>query len=699
MSKAVLTATVLAFGALCACALAACSRQPGNFSAATSLRGCVRDDQCDDSELCVFRLCTPRCDDARSCDHGAACFDTGRGAACLLREYNACVDDTDCPTTAACRNKRCTSDCEPDAGEACGDCLNGLCLPGGSSAMSTDAGTTDAGATSACPPATSQCRDGVVVQCDRAGQPQPREACPFACKDGTCVGSCKPGELRCDALVRQQCDDTGTWKPLETCRTMCMPDACETACVNGTRQCNDDMLMVCRGGRMVALNSCNYVCRSGACTGSCTPGTHQCRSNAVVTCDANGAWAMPVDCPNACSEGVCTGECAPSSQRCAGATAFQTCDRRGQWSASSECRQGACVEGTCAGVCTPGATQCEGGVALSTCGANGQWGAPVQCPAQACEVGMCLDACPPENLRCLPSDPAQPQVCSAGGRWENAPRCAPTQACVEGVCRGECATGARRCSPDDPRNFQTCGDTGEWQPAVPCGDEQRCAGEGVCGLGNMCPTGESPQWWSEGEFVDHTPADPRWGGMLETFANGEQSMPAGYAIVFDRQANELAVTLRTSADDNAAESDFAYFGITGSAMGTTSPRAVRIALVTPTGTDDPRMLSQFTSYEFVMGMWTSTNTPPMWITHPAAWVTTAEPGWVVSFRVDLTAAGVDIASPFRIALGLHAENEFGALSWATPESLELSDLAATPPRIWPYLDLTSVMCVSRVDVP
>jgi hypothetical protein len=95
----------------------------------------------------------------------------------------------------------------------------------------------------------------------------------------------------------------------------------------------------------------------------------------------------------------------------------------------------------------------------------------------------------------------------------------------------------------------------------------------------------------------------------------------------------------------------------------------------------------------------STNGSPQWLEHPAAWVSSVDPGWVVSFRVDLTAAGVDITAPFRIALGLHAENEFGELDWTTPAALSLSDLAASQPRNWPELDVTSVMCASRVDVP
>lgn len=692
MSKEVWVAIAFAFGVL-----AACSRQPGNFSSAAELQGCNKDAQCKADELCLFRLCTPRCDADRSCARGAACFDTSRGAACVLREYNACVDDTDCPSATACKNGRCASDCDPDAGETCGDCLNGLCISEGSESA-RDASTGDAGASGACPKGSAQCRSGMVVQCDASGQPQPKEACPFACKDGACTGSCKPGEVRCDTLARQQCDDAGSWKTVEQCSTTCTPSACEGTCTNGARECNGDALMVCRGGRMIALLTCDYLCRSGACSGACEPGAHQCRGNAVMTCSTDAQWVMPVDCPNACSDGACAGECVPGQQRCEGVGAYRVCDRRGQWSDSVDCRGRACVDGTCTGVCTPGAARCENASALSTCGPNGQWSTAQPCAALACEDGMCVDKCAPENLRCLPGDPAQPQVCNNDGRWENAPRCTPAEACVEGACRGECAPGARRCSPDDPRNVQTCGDTGEWQNATSCAPDQRCAGEGVCGLGNLCPTGESPAWWDGGEAVDRTLNDPRWGGMLETFGGTQQSMPAGYAIVFDRQANRLAVTVRTSAEDTAGDSDFVYFGIAGSAAGMAAPHAVRISLVAPNGGDDPRSLTQFASYEFAMGAWASMNTRPAWIEHPAAWVSSAGTGWVVSFRVDLAAAGVDLAAPFWIALGLHAENDFGQLDWVTPESLSLSDLASATTRTWPALDVTSVMCVSRVDV-
>jgi hypothetical protein len=257
----------------------------------------------------------------------------------------------------------------------------------------------------------------------------------------------------------------------------------------------------------------------------------------------------------------------------------------------------------------------------------------------------------------------------------------------------------RRCTPDDARSFQVCSDAGEWQPPTACGPDQRCAGEGECGLGNACPSGQSPAWWDGGDAVDRSANDPRWGGMLESFSTNAPNMPAGYAIVFDRAANALLVTIRTNTDDTPASSDFVYLGIAGGMSGMVTPKAVRIALPPANGADDPHMATQLTGYTFAMGAWMNMDSTPSWVQHAAAWVSSVDRGWVVSVRIDLAAAGIDAAMPFRIALGCHAENDFGQLDWATPGSLALSDLTNAQPRTWPLLDVRPVTCVSRVDVP
>ena len=210
----------------------------------------------------------------------------------------------------------------------------------------------------------------------------------------------------------------------------------------------------------------------------------------------------------------------------------------------------------------------------------------------------------------------------------------------------------------------------------------------------------SPEWWGDADGVVRTPDDPRWGGMLDSFAGmGAQSMSAGYAVVLDRRANELAVMLRTRAEDDADTSDFVYFGIAGNTGGAPTPRAVRILLVTPSASDDPRPLTELVAYEYASNAWSSAPSRPTWVEHPVAWVSGAEPGWAVALRVDLTAAGVDSAAPFRLALGLHAGNDRGELDWTTPGGLSLADASAVDPRRWPLLDVSAIECVARVDLP
>lgn len=656
MSRRVFVASVLALSV----GSYACESERGRFTAATAVRGCITDAQCAASELCVFRLCSPRCGEARRCAHkDTACFDTERGSACLNREDNACVDRDDCPSDATCRRGRCASDCDPAAGESCGDCENGLCLTEAepepratSGRMARDAGSSEAGAR------------GVGRERGQrdAGAPE-------------------------DAGGSESAPDAGA-----------ADDTPATECRAGARTCEGAMAMVCRSGRFVAAQSCEFACRDGACAGACEAGARTCRNGGVATCNEDGEWGTPVACEHACSDGACSGECTPGSRRCASDASYQVCDRRGTWGASSACGARACVDGSCTGACTPGMTRCDG-PALATCDQVGRWGEAAPCPEQACESGACVVArCAPENLRCAPDDSAQPQLCDGDGRWRDTPRCTPTQACVEGVCRGECAPGARRCVPTDSRSYQTCGASGEWGNASACGGEQRCAGNGECGVGNACPTGMSPEWWGEADGVDRSANDPRWGGGLEPFASGSGDAPAGYAIVFDRRAHELAVTLRTRAEDVADAADSVYFGITGNTSATSVPRAVRIPLVAPNGSDDPRALSQLIGYAYMGGAWSSAATAAQWVEHPAAWVAGDDAGWLVSFRVDLAAVGVDRATSFRVALGLHAETDSEDLTWVTPSDLTLADVSAVDPRTWSTLNVSLVDCTSRVDV-
>jgi hypothetical protein len=678
----------------------ACQEDPALIEPVNSQRGCITDDQCEVGDLCVFRLCSPACEGG-SCASGRLCFDVGRDSACVRAADNACVDDSDCPAAADCVRGRCLSkQCQSDGGEACGDsCELGLCHPGLADAgVST---SSDAGTPASCRPGASSCRDKVLLRCDSSGRMLEERACPYLCNDGACSGSCRPGEMRCQDRTREECDASGTWQDVEMCRNMCTPDACTSSCTDGARQCNGTSLMVCRRGQMVEAQRCDYLCQSGACTGSCVPGTHQCRSNAVYTCDAAGAWGMRVDCANACVNGACGGECVPGTQRCDDGRSYQTCNGRGQWSPSIECRGQACADGECTGDCAPGATRCEGAASMATCGASGEWSVAVACVDQVCTGDRCTGMCVPGSARCRPDTTQQPQTCTAQSSWIDATRCAANQACVNGACGGVCAPNTKRCDPLSERNVQTCLSNGQWGVGSACPGNLLCNGQAECAAAPSCPPDASPDWYAPGAGANRALNDPRWGGALDRFAGGSGMDPnaGGYAIVYDRPSNQLVVSVRALAEDVAAAQDYVFFGIRSNAAGEASAYAARIPLdVAPAGSD-PRPIAEITSYQAAGNSWVEQAGEASWLQHPAAWVMSPEASWAVSFRVDLATIGVDPASPVQVALGLHAENMLAEYNPVTPAQLMIGMPAAGMSRTWPALDLTGIMCAGRARLP
>ncbi|HKU44913.1 MAG TPA: hypothetical protein VJR89_42430 [Polyangiales bacterium] len=695
MSKVVWVACGLALG----CSLGCHEDDPSSIAPVTTQRGCYDDDQCESGELCVFRLCVPTCE-AGSCPRGSACFDVGRGSACLRAEDNACVDERDCPVDADCKRGRCVSECQPDAGRDCGECSFGLCHT-----PAPDAGTSDAGSAT-CKAGASECRGNVVVRCDSSGRMREEQSCPFQCKNGACSGSCRSGEQRCSDRTRQSCDANGTWRDVETCRGNCSPSACTTTCMEGTRQCNGNVLTVCRRGQPVELQRCDYLCQAGACSGSCMPGTHQCRTNAAWTCDPTGAWSMPIECENVCLNGVCSGECSPGERRCADVGSVQVCNARGQWGASSACRGEICRDGACeAGECRPGETRCDGPTSMATCLPSGEWGESTACVDQACSDDRCSGGCVPGRARCRPGQ-QQPQVCSSEGLWEDQPRCEDNQACVAGMCQGVCAPGSRRCDPLDAHRTQTCTAAGEWGAGSACPEGQNCGMGGECSAAASCPKNASPDWYSPAAGSDRSLDDPRWGGALDRFINsgapGMSSDAGGYAIVFDRASNQLAVTLRALAPDTASPQDFVYFGMRGNQAGEVAGHAVRIPLeVMPSGADPRPLMGGITAYQLAStgNGWTEQAQTPSWLQHASAWVMSPQASWAVSFRVDLGATGFDTAQPVQVGLGLHAENPDAEYNPSTPGQLMLGMPELAMSRMWPLLDLASIECTDRARVP
>jgi hypothetical protein len=181
----------------------------------------------------------------------------------------------------------------------------------------------------------------------------------------------------------------------------------------------------------------------------------------------------------------------------------------------------------------------------------------------------------------------------------------------------------------------------------------------------------APDWSSAASTKRSDLDEPRWGAApITSFASDVSgSLEGAYRALYDAAAGELVVSMQALTDLGGAASgaDTLYFGFSTNA-GATTAHAVRVDLIPPTGAADPKTLSSFTRYEYTVGGgWTTPDgvlpiaTPPSWMVVPRAWV---EPGsgadWGVNFRVNLVAAGLGSGDAFKIAFGLHIQDEGGA---------------------------------------
>jgi hypothetical protein len=708
---------------------------------------CVADGDCDSDQLCLFRLCSKACASDANCADGSRCFDSGRGAACVRLQDNACIVSADCPARTQCMFGRCMSACEAGNGTQCPagqTCIDGLCVgslsagasavdmlgaAGGQAFLGSGSGGTPAmtspaipaadggaamqgaagsstpagsGAMQSCATGSAHCEGADVVVCDAGGASHVEMHCPFLCVNGACSGGCAPGARRCQGQERQVCSATGTFTRLEACPTLCSPSACATGCQEGLVQCNGTALMRCTGGKFVQSQTCPFDCKDGACSGVCTPGATECSNGAVATCGADARWSAPITCPNVCTNGACAGVCRPGAQRCGGTSGFQVCSDAGQWGPTQACYNQACASGACTGVCTPSYTRCADEHSVVSCTADGQWGQAVTCSGQACSAGHCQGDCSPGVKRCKSGSNTQTELCSSAGAWQDGPDCSG-RICSNGDCTGECSPGARRCEDGTAQRYQVCGDDAHWSVAQSCPNSGVCSGNGDCAAAPpppppTCTSGDSPDWYSPAQ-IGGNPSwnDPRWGsdGPV-SFARSFAKQPGGYIAVFDRAAGELALTVRVTMGTAEAPdpSDSVRFGIVANRSGGPAARAATFALAELDVGEGPQQISTIATSDY-SGSWQSSTPPNPWFLQTSLWrgKTGNEPSWVVSFRINLTDAGIDVSKPFRAALGVHIGNAPNDVS--TPDGFSASMDA---PDTWASVDLGAIDCVGRVSL-
>jgi len=237
-----------------------------------------------------------------------------------------------------------------------------------------------------------------------------------------------------------------------------------------------------------------------------------------------------------------------------------------------------------------------------------------------------------------------------------------------------------------------CGTGGAWGSPIACGETQICDGAGGCQSGG-CPSGRSPDWFSAAGG-NASWNDPRWGGAaLTPFAGGPSATAGGYALVFDRAANELAVTYRVRLGDAEIPngSDRAYVSIRSNQAGSPAAHEATLTLFEMNPGEGPRDITAIQFAEYA-GRW-QPSTSTDWLHHASAWRASGDVSWVVSFRINLGKARIDPTLAFHMGVAVHVAGAARDLS--TPADLaDLHDQVNS----WAAVNVTGIACVGRATL-
>jgi hypothetical protein len=412
----------------------------GNSSAAGNSNGssddreaCVLNSNCLETELCLFRVCSPPCQEDRDCFSDERCLQLEGATACVASENATCTTESQCPEGSTCSEGQCRNRCiSTDAGEqviiagdaagslACLDdqqCVRGVCRgtdtlhdpvgDGGGAPGSPDGGNggsssnpgQDGGADEDCVPDTTRCNNDVLETCSAAhlwGDPQ---TCVYGCRANAC-SQCIPMDHKCFDGRATTCDQNGRWDSGTLCPVLCVQGECAISCTSGLKQCDDDIPQTCVDGAWDSDAPCALGCFGEGECAACEPGDTQCVNNYTQEqlCEADGQWGDLSACEFRCIGTTCA-ECEPTDTRCVNNdTQMQECNNFGDWEEPANCEFD-CNTGTeICNECEVGVSECVDEFSIRNCPA-GTWD-PMDCTGQACYNDECTGSCVPDTVTC-----------------------------------------------------------------------------------------------------------------------------------------------------------------------------------------------------------------------------------------------------------------------------------------------------------
>jgi len=441
-------------------------------------RACLLKSDCNETEICLFAVCSPPCAANRDCDltRGERCLKVAEGTACVSNGAAVCVPGGPaCPAGTSCVGGKCLSDCGGDSGTCPSDQIcasDNVCRGGEDAGVPGNDASADAPARECNPEGALRCEGN--AQSARSICQDGKWAVTDSCADGTLcdttaspAGTCKtveplcfgrkPGDSLCNGATRVVCGPDLVSAQTTQCPSAQHCTAVATgcaACLDNEYQCNTTNLMKCKsdhsGFELVKTCTTDQPCnaQAGDCTThACSPMQKRCNGDRLELCNADqSAFALVATC----GTGLCDSQtlmcdtCVARSTTCA-AGMVRTCSADGQTQTDSACPagmpfctgNGVCVACTDASNCTP----------------------PNDCRSATCNAGTC--GFPPKgmNIACNGG------VCDGSGN------------CVECVSAGQC-TGPGECFTAACGTDHKCTYT-QKAPSVSCSIGY-CNAAGVC---------------------------------------------------------------------------------------------------------------------------------------------------------------------------------------------------------------------------
>lgn len=363
---------------------------PGDGDGDQSLDECVLNSDCeDDDDVCLFRVCSPPCQEDQDCESGKRCLASDYSFGCVDSTVAVCERDGDCPQETVCFDRQCRISCEGDVSA----CLDDQACSSDGVCRGTDL---DRDPLPEPPDEGSACEEEGAFAC--VGK---ASAARYICQDGSWVvgDSCEEGQLCDNSSDEGECAEV-----LEECLGR---QSGQAFCDGATRKvCGQDLVDVSQ-----ALCDSNQHCTeaSGAACAKCLPGEHACEGQDLQVCNDE---LTGFDFIKTCTDQKCSATagdcsdyaCAEGQKRCTTGGILEICNEdRSGFDVLEDCGENLCDFDTLScDVCVADSASCETTTSRLVCDSEGMGESEIECATGTCSGsdGSAICSCPTSPSDC-----------------------------------------------------------------------------------------------------------------------------------------------------------------------------------------------------------------------------------------------------------------------------------------------------------